>query len=141
MKILALTNLDGERVPRAALQMVARAAGVTAVVFAGDVLPPGDAPADADDRNRRDGADPYAAFFDALAAPGVPVAIIPGEHDRAADLLQQGTAHANRMRSFAVVDRAVVSLTPDLLVGGLGGLLWENWDGTGAAPARVPPEA
>src|SRR5579883_1780859 len=59
MRVLALANLDGQAPPRAALQTVARAAGVAAIVFVGDVLPPRDGLI-ADD------ADRYDAFFGAL---------------------------------------------------------------------------
>jgi Icc-related predicted phosphoesterase len=132
MKILALANLDGQVPPRAALQTVAQTAGVAAVLFIGDVLPPGDLPV-------RDDANLYAAFFDALAAPGVPVAIVPGERDRPAGLLRQvAAAHGGRTGPFAVVDRSVVSLAPGLVVGGLGGLLAEESEGT--ARAGVSPD-
>jgi Icc-related predicted phosphoesterase len=128
MKIMALANLDGEIPPRAALQMVSRTAGIAAVVFVGDVLAPGGEPS-------HDDGDLYTAFFDALTALGVPVAIVPGERDHRADLLRQVAAgYGDHARPFAVVDRAVLPLAPGLIVGGLGGLLPE---GDGAARERV----
>ncbi|HZS90258.1 MAG TPA: hypothetical protein VFE42_22525 [Chloroflexota bacterium] len=129
MRVLALANLDGQAPPRAALQTVARAAGVAAIVFVGDVLPPRDGLI-ADD------ADRYDAFFGALAALGLPVAIIPGERDRPGGLLRQvAETYASRTRPFAVVDRTVLPLTPRLIVGGLGGLLPD-----GPAHEDVPSE-
>src|SRR5579885_1611951 len=122
MTILALANLDGKRVSSAALQTVAHTAGVSAVVFAGDVLPE-----TRTDARGCDEADLYASFFDALAALDVPIAIVPGERDWPVDHLRRFVAQRQGCaRRLAIVDRRVVALTSDLTVGGLGGLLPEE---------------
>ena len=120
MKILALADLDGEVPPRGALRDVYRAAGIEAVVFAGSVLPPGDVPAP--DAKRL-----YTAFFDALAALGLPAVVVPGHLDTPLVLFRQvATPYARHTPPIVVVDRAVASLVHSVVVGGLGGLLAED---------------
>ena len=123
MKILALADLDGEVPPRGALRDVYRAAGIEAVVFAGSVLPPGDVPAS--DARRL-----YTAFFDALAALGLPAVVVPGHLDTPLVLFRQAaTPYASYTPPIVVVDRAVASLVRSVVVGGLGGLLAEDHSG------------
>jgi Icc-related predicted phosphoesterase len=120
MKILALADLDGAVPPRSALREVYRAAGIEAVVFAGSVLPPGDVPAS--DAKRL-----YTAFFDALAALGLPAVVVPGHLDTPLVLFRQvATPYASHTPPIMVVDRAVASLVHSVVVGGLGGLLAED---------------
>jgi Icc-related predicted phosphoesterase len=120
MKILALADLDGEVPPHGALRDVYRAAGIEAVVFAGSVLPPGDVPA-------RDAKHLYTAFFDALAALGLPAVVVPGHLDTPLVLFRQvATLYARHTPPIVVVDRAVASLVHSVVVGGLGGLLAED---------------
>ena len=120
MKILALADLDGEVPPRGALRDVYRAAGIEAVVFAGSVLPAGDVPA-------RDAKRLYTAFFDALAALGLPAVVVPGHLDTPLVLFRQvATPYASHTPPIVVVDRAVTSLVRTVVVGGLGGLLAED---------------
>jgi Icc-related predicted phosphoesterase len=120
MKILALADLDGEVPPRGALRDVYRAAGIEGVVFAGSVLPPGDVPAP--DAKRL-----YTAFFDALAALGLPTVVVPGHLDTPLVLFRQvARPYASRTPPIVVVDRAVASLARSVVVGGLGGLLAED---------------
>jgi uncharacterized protein len=120
MKILALADLDGEVPPRCALRDVYRAAGIEAVVFAGSVLPAGDVPV-------RDAKRLYTAFFDALAALGLPAVVVPGHLDTPLVLFRQVAApYASHTPPIIVVDRAVASLVHTVVVGGLGGLLAED---------------
>lgn len=118
MKILALANLDGEPVPRAALRDVAAASGVSAIAFAGNVLPPRSVPA-------REAQRLYTRFFETLAALGVPVAVVPGAYDTHARLLHQAIRASGQSAPLVAVDRTVASLG-DVLVGGLGGLVGDE---------------
>jgi Icc-related predicted phosphoesterase len=120
MKILALADLDGEVPPRGALRDVHGATGIEGVVFAGSVLPPGDVSA-------RDAKRLYTAFFDALAALGLPAVVVPGHLDTPLVLFRQvATAYASHTPPIVVVDRAVASLVRSVVVGGVGGLLAED---------------
>jgi Icc-related predicted phosphoesterase len=99
---------------------VYRAAGIEAVVFAGSVLPPGDVPVP--DAKRH-----YTAFFDTLAALGLPAVVVPGHLDTPLVLFREvATPYANHTPPIVVVDRAVASLVHSVVVGGLGGLLAED---------------
>ena len=120
MKILALANLDGEPVPRAALWDVSAASGVTAIAFAGNVLPP--RPVSAREAQRL-----YTRFFETLAAMGVPVAVVPGAYDTHARLFHQAIRASGQSAPLVVVDRTVAPLG-DVLVGGLGGLIGAETD-------------